>query len=101
MGVGSLILEARASAGFSQAQLAKKIGTSQPMIARWESGSQLPSVRSLLRIAEASGFDLALALRKQGSVDGELQILSWARAVQPRRKKIDTRPQSRTKRRSL
>lgn len=63
MGVGYLILQARASADLSQAELAAHIGTSQPTIARWESGKQLPSVRSLMRIAEATGFELNVSLR--------------------------------------
>ena len=63
LGVGYLVLKARAAAGFSQAQLAKRLKTSQPMVARWESGKQLPSVRTLLRIADVTGFDLALGLR--------------------------------------
>jgi len=63
MGVGYLILQARASADLSQAELAARIGTSQPTIARWESGKQLPSVRSLMRIAEATGFELNVSLR--------------------------------------
>ena len=62
MGVGYLILQARAAIGASQAQLADLIGTSQPTVARWESGAQLPSVRSLLRVAEATGFQLRVGL---------------------------------------
>lgn len=63
MGVGYLILQARASADLSQEALAERIGTSQPTIARWESGKQLPSVRSLMRIADATGFELSVRLR--------------------------------------
>lgn len=64
MGVGYLVLKARAAAGMSQAHLARAIGTSQPTIARWESGSQVPSVRSMMKIAEATGFELALGLHR-------------------------------------
>lgn len=74
MGVGYLILKARAAAELSQAQLAKKIGTSQPTIARWESGAQLPSVRSLIRIAEATGFDLTLGFHSTGRAPNNLQV---------------------------
>lgn len=80
MGIGYLILKARADAELSQAQLAKRIGTSQPMIARWESGAQLPSVSSLLRIAEATGFDLAVAMQRPGSVRREFQVVSAHRS---------------------
>ncbi|MFA5787748.1 MAG: helix-turn-helix transcriptional regulator [Actinomycetota bacterium] len=80
MGFGYLVLKARADAELSQAQLAKRIGTSQPMIARWESGAQLPSVSSLLRIAEATGFDLAVALQRPGSSRRAFQVVSSSRA---------------------
>jgi transcriptional regulator with XRE-family HTH domain len=66
MGVGYLILQARAAAGLSQRELARRIGTSQPTIARWESGAQVPSVRSLTRIARATGFELTLGMRDTG-----------------------------------
>jgi transcriptional regulator with XRE-family HTH domain len=75
MGVGYLILKARADAGLTQEGLAKKIGTSQPMVARWESGRQVPSVRSLMRIAEATSFELAVGLRKPGEPATSFQVL--------------------------
>ncbi len=62
-GIGYLILQARASADLCQAKLAARIGTSQTTIAPWESGKRLPSVRSLMRIADASGFELNVSLR--------------------------------------
>ncbi len=73
MGVGYLILKARASAGLTQNELAHRIGTSQPTIARWESGAQVPSVRSLMRIADATGFELTVGLRQ---ADRRRQFLS-------------------------
>jgi transcriptional regulator with XRE-family HTH domain len=66
MGIGILILRARASAGLTQRELAGRIGTSQPTIARWESGAQVPSVRSLTKIADATGFRLTVGLRREG-----------------------------------
>ena len=39
MGIGYLILKARASAGMTQRELANRIGSSQPAVARWESGA--------------------------------------------------------------
>ncbi|MEO7803317.1 MAG: helix-turn-helix transcriptional regulator [Actinomycetota bacterium] len=79
MGVGYLILKARARAELSQEQLARKIGTSQPMVARWESGSQIPSVRSLLKIAEATGLDLALGLKRPGTSPTSFEVLEVLR----------------------
>lgn len=80
MGIGYLILKARAFAGLSQEQLAKKIGTSQPMVTRWESGSQVPSVRSLLRIAEATGFELAIGIKHPGSTAKNFELLEVLRS---------------------
>jgi transcriptional regulator with XRE-family HTH domain len=74
MGVGYLILQARAAAELSQSQLAVKIGTSQPTVARWESGVQVPSVRSLLRIAEATGFEFEVALRRGAKLGPRLTL---------------------------
>lgn len=64
MGIGYLILQARSEAGLSQRQLAARIGTSQPTVARWESGAQLPSVRSLTKIARATGFELTVGMHR-------------------------------------
>jgi transcriptional regulator with XRE-family HTH domain len=53
-------IRARAYAKLTQAQLAKRMGTSQSAIARIESGNRIPSVRTLLRFAEATGTRLAI-----------------------------------------
>jgi DNA-binding XRE family transcriptional regulator len=54
--VASMLIEARTRAKLSQAQLAKKMGTSQSTIARLESGSAKPSFSTLERFAEATGM---------------------------------------------
>lgn len=53
--VANLITEARLHAGLTQDALAKKIGTTQPAIARIERGSALPSLSFLQKIAKALG----------------------------------------------
>lgn len=52
------VLEARLIRGMSQKQLAQKIGTEQPAIARIESGNNLPSNLTLDKIAHALGTEL-------------------------------------------
>lgn len=49
------VIRARTTAGLTQAQLAERMGTSQSYIARLESGRTLPSTRTLLKVAEATG----------------------------------------------
>ena len=53
--VANLITEARYHYKLTQDQLAKKVGTQQPSIARIESGSTLPSLSFLERLANSIG----------------------------------------------
>ena len=48
------IIQARAKSGLTQEELAKRMGTTQSVVARWESGKTLPSCRTLMRLAEAT-----------------------------------------------
>lgn len=55
------LIEARARAGLTQAQLAERMGTSQSAVARLESGKALPSVATLEKLAAATGSRLRIA----------------------------------------
>jgi len=55
------LISARARAGLSQAQLAKRMKTTQSAIARLESGRAKPSTRTLQRFAEATGHRLKIS----------------------------------------
>jgi transcriptional regulator with XRE-family HTH domain len=54
LALASELIATRARAGLTQAQLAKRMGTTQSAIARLESG-RLPSVKTLQRFAKATG----------------------------------------------
>jgi DNA-binding transcriptional regulator YiaG len=58
--IAHAILAARVHGELTQEQLADRMGTTQSVIARWESGKTLPSSRTLLRIAQATGTDFCL-----------------------------------------
>lgn len=60
--VWALIREARRRAGVTQAELATRVGTSQPAIARYERARAMPDLATLHRIVEACGFELRLEL---------------------------------------
>jgi len=49
------LIKARARAGLTQSDVAKRMGTTQSVIARMESGSALPSMNSLVRYAKVTG----------------------------------------------
>lgn len=53
---GSLLAQARRRAALSQAELAARAGTSQPAVARLESGLGSPTVATLERLLAAAGF---------------------------------------------
>jgi transcriptional regulator with XRE-family HTH domain len=66
---GRLIREARELAGLSQAELAARIGTKQPVISRWERGLESPRVDTLARLLQACGFEADLVFRRHDDVD--------------------------------
>ena len=57
----SQVIKARADAGLTQEQLAKRMNTSQAVVARLESGRALPSMRTLTRFAQATGHRLKIS----------------------------------------
>lgn len=60
--ISAELIRARQRAGLSQAELAERMGTSQSAIARLESGQSLPSTKTLLRFAEATGSRIIVRL---------------------------------------
>jgi len=58
--LASALIGARNRAGLTQQELARKMGTSQPVVARLESGRVRPSMRTLERLAAATGSRLLI-----------------------------------------
>jgi len=54
------VIQARAKAGLTQAQLARRMATTQSVIARLESGRARPSTKTLERLATATGTRLRI-----------------------------------------
>lgn len=59
------IMRARAAAGLTQEELAARMKTTQGAIARLESGTSMPSTRTLKKIAAATGHTLKISLEPQ------------------------------------
>ena len=53
--LASAVIDVRNQAGLTQKELARKMGTTQPVVARLESGRSRPSMRTLERLADATG----------------------------------------------
>jgi ribosome-binding protein aMBF1 (putative translation factor) len=55
---GVVIRESRRRAGISQRELAKRLGTDQSVIGRWESLATSPTFEAVSACCEACGFQL-------------------------------------------
>ena len=60
------VIEARVRAGLTQEQLARKMKTTQPVIARLESGRARPSTTTLTKLARATGTRLSIRFEAAG-----------------------------------
>jgi ribosome-binding protein aMBF1 (putative translation factor) len=58
--IAGALIEARRSAGFTQAELAARMKTTQSAVARLESGRIPPSTRTLEKVAKATGTRLRI-----------------------------------------
>jgi transcriptional regulator with XRE-family HTH domain len=94
---GELIAAARRRAGLTQAELARRAHTSQPVISAYEHGRRDPTVGTLRRLIAATGERLQVAAVAVPSSDLPppadleaharrlLDVLSVADAIPPRR----------------
>ena len=69
LGSGRLIREARRLSGLTQADLARRLGTTQSAVSNWERGRDTPRVDTLARILEACGFEADMTFRRLDDVD--------------------------------
>ena len=60
--IAARLIKARSQANLTQSQVAQRMGTTQSVVARLESGHPLPSLRSLTRYAEAVGKKIEIRL---------------------------------------
>ena len=77
------LIAARAVAGLSQTQVARRAGVSQALVSQAERGRTLPSLRVMHRLASATGHDLSLRLFPTDGVrlrdSGQLHIAETIR----------------------
>ena len=59
--IAAAIIAARSKAKFSQEELAERMDASQSLIARLESGAQNTTIKTLQRIAQATGTHLKIS----------------------------------------
>lgn len=89
--IDELLLAVRKGAQLSQCKLAQLAGTSQPTLARYESGDLIPRLETLERIVHAADYELILQVRpatRRGSqtiteLGADLKSLSGTESVSP------------------
>lgn len=72
MAIGGKIQALRKQLGWSQQQLAKKIGTSGPIVGRYERGEMTPSVEVAKKLASTFTFTLDFLVDDTGKT-GEIK----------------------------
>jgi transcriptional regulator with XRE-family HTH domain len=70
--LASAAIDVRNRAGLTQEALARKMGTTQPVVARLESGRGRPSMRTLDRLAKATGSRLIISFAPMRLVSAHL-----------------------------
>jgi transcriptional regulator with XRE-family HTH domain len=73
----SAMIKLRLEKGLTQEQLAKLLNTKQESIARLESGSSLPSLSTMKKVAEALDAELEINIRpKHQSCEDDIVVVS-------------------------
>jgi transcriptional regulator with XRE-family HTH domain len=99
MDPGSLIKAVRRRHGLSQAELARRAGTSQPVISAYEHGRRDPGYETLRKVVEAGGerlrldavpvqSDLPRAVGVEEHARRLIDVLSLADAIPTRRRSL-------------
>ncbi len=66
----SALIKARTDSGLTQAEVARRMGTTQAVIARLEGGGVKPSTRTLERFAKATGTRLRITFEQDQTLSG-------------------------------
>jgi predicted nucleotidyltransferase/DNA-binding XRE family transcriptional regulator len=88
MSPADIIKQARRAAGISQRELAVRAGTSQPAIARYESGRAVPAIDTLERLLRSCGSNLVLEAQATDAPAGPRPLSPLARLLRARRREL-------------
>lgn len=64
--VSELFVKVRVKKGWTQAVLARKMGTKQSAIARWEEENSVITLKNLEKLAKVAGMKLKITLSPKG-----------------------------------
>lgn len=83
MSPSTLLRDARRSAGLTQAQLAERLGTTQPVIARLERDDANPTFETIQRALQAAGHRLELHAVSTGLTTVDEDLIRRQLALSP------------------
>ncbi|MGB3465158.1 MAG: helix-turn-helix transcriptional regulator [Cyclobacteriaceae bacterium] len=88
---GDRMMQARKEKGLSREELAKKIGTSGPIVGRYERNDMMPSVEIATKIADALAVSLDFLVGKSSLIVKDTNILERMEDIAklPEDKKIE------------
>jgi transcriptional regulator with XRE-family HTH domain len=84
------VLDFRVEKGWTQAELAKAVGTNQANISRLESALANPTFRFLKKLARALDAELDVRLRRPDDIPGNETLQSAIQAITPRLETLNT-----------
>lgn len=84
------VLDFRVEKGWTQADLAREVGTNQANISRLESALANPTFRFLKKLARALGTELDVRLRRPDDMPGNETMQSALQAVAPKLETLNT-----------
>lgn len=101
---GAVIREARRRAGLSQEELARRLDTKQPVIARWETGKRAPDFDTVVRAVRSCDLELAISIKKLDTSDdlaiAKALAISPAQRLRKNQELLQTEAWARTARRA-
>lgn len=82
---GYLIREARLRVGITQSELARRLDTSQSLVARWENGTVSPLFETVVRAVRGCGLELGVGIYEydhdhDGLIEAQLKLTPDERA---------------------
>lgn len=82
---GYLIREARLRVGITQSELARRLDTSQSLVARWETGTVSPLFETVVRAVRGCGLELGVGIYEydhdhDGLIEDQLKLSPHERA---------------------
>ena len=78
------IIEERKKNGWTQEDLAQKLGVSRQSVSKWESAGAIPDLKKIIQLADLFGVSTDYLLKDE--VESKRQVICW---IENHIKKID------------